>query len=108
MLIKNIFTGICVVFLFIAFASTSLAATLGDGEMKISAPIGGDILPGATLGGDDIKTGIIFSKIIPFIIKYTINLAVALSVIALIIGGYQFMTAYGDTGQHDKARNTIL
>ncbi|MFC1729802.1 pilin [candidate division KSB1 bacterium] len=76
-------------------------------EVQLSAPVGGDILPGGQMYQDDIKTSFIFSRLIPFVIKYTISLAVALAVIALIIGGYQFMTAYGDTEKHQKAQKTI-
>lgn len=83
------------------------AVTLRVEESEITPPVGGDILPGGSLGGEDIKASIIFSRIIPFIIQYAIGLAVALSVIALIIGGYQFMTAYGDTNKHETAQKTI-
>jgi hypothetical protein len=84
------------------------AVTVGEKEAVISPPVGKDILPGGNIpAGDDIKESIIFSKIIPFIITYAIRLAIALSVIALIIGGYQFITAYGDTEKHQTARKTI-
>lgn len=92
--------------LFIQIPSV-LAQGFGRTEVELTEPIGGDILPGGQLLSDDIKTSIIFSKVIPFVIKYTIGLAIALSVIAFIIGGYQYLTAYGDQEKHKNAQKTI-
>ena len=88
-----------------AMAKVALAAT--NTEVKLSKPVGGDILPGGQLLQTDIRSSFIFSKLIPFAIKYLIGLAAALSVIAIMIGGYQYITAYGDTDQHKKATKTI-
>ena len=85
----------------------SVFAQLSDTEVKLTKPVGGDILPGGQIIEGDIKASIIFSKIIPFVIKWTIGLAIALAVIALIIGGYQYLTAYGDTEKMKNAQKTI-
>lgn len=73
----------------------------------VSPPIGGSILPGGGNTASDFKDSTIFSKVIPFLITYAINAAIALAVGALIIGGYQFITAYGDTEKHALAQKTI-
>ncbi len=97
---------------FILFISKVSAVTTSK-EVVLSNPVGSKILPGGKLLGDkggegmDIKTSFIFSKLIPFTIKYAIRLAIALAVIALIIGGYQYMTAYGDEEKHKNAQKTI-
>ena len=83
------------------------AQGFGRTEVELVEPVGGDILPGGQLLEDDIKASIIFSKVIPFVIRYTIGLAIALSVIALIIGGYQYLTAYGSEEKHKNAQKTI-
>jgi len=77
-------------------------------EVKLAKPVGGDILPGGQLYQTNIRSGFVFSKLIPFVIKYLIGLAAALAVIAIMIGGYQYLTAYGDTEQHKKATKTIM
>ncbi len=74
----------------------------------ISPPVGSEILPGGNSQATDIQSSLIFSKIIPFLIDYAIGLAMALSVGAIVLGGYQYLTAYGDTDKHDKARRTIM
>lgn len=84
------------------------AQGLNRGEVKLTKPIGSDILPGGaqSLTGD-IEGSFIFSRLIPFVITYTIRLAVALAVVALIFGGYQYMTAYGDEEKYKVAQKTI-
>ena len=77
-------------------------------NMEISEPVGRNILPGGGFAAEDIHEGFVFVKLIPFVIKYAIQLAVALSVIALIIGGYRYITAYGDTEKHQTAQRTIM
>lgn len=76
-------------------------------DTTLTPPIGGDVLPGGGLVGTDIQTGFVFSKLLPFVIKYAIQLAIALSVVVLIIGGYQMMTSYGETEKNQTARKTI-
>ncbi len=77
-------------------------------EVILEDPVGGDILPGGRiLEAGSIQDSLIFSKIIPFAIKYTIRLAVGLAVLALIFGGYQYLTAYGDDEKHKLASKTI-
>ena len=98
-----IITGFTLLFIRIP----SVSAQLSDTEVELTKPVGGDILPGGQIVEGDIKASIIFSKIIPFVIKWTIGLAIVLSVIALIIGGYQYLTAYGDTEKHKNAQKTI-
>lgn len=91
------------------FSTSSVALAQVSTDTELTVPVGGDILPGGTQTlPDDISASLIFSKLIPFAIKYTIRLAVALSVVALIIGGYQYMTAYGNTEKQEKARKTII
>ncbi len=91
---------------FILFMSNVSASSNKD--VKLTTPIGSDILPGGKiLGATDVKSSFIFSTFIPFLIKYSIRLAVALSVIALIVGGYQYMTAYGDEEKYKNAQKTI-
>lgn len=98
-----LFTGFALFLVRIPSAFAQLTTT----ETELTKPVGGSILPGGTAFQGDIKTSFIFAKLIPFVVTYTIRLAVALSVIALIIGGYQYMTAYGDDEKHQKARKTI-
>ena len=84
------------------------AATLGGKDIDITTPVGGDVLPGGGIAqAGDIKSSFIFSRLIPFLIKYAIRLAVALSVIALIIGGYQFIVSFGNSEKRQKAQKTI-
>lgn len=91
------------------FSTSSVALAQVSTDTELTVPVGGDILPGgAQTLPDDISASLIFSKLIPFAIKYTIRLAVALSVVALIIGGYQYMTAYGNTEKQEKAQKTII
>jgi hypothetical protein len=85
----------------------AFAASIWSKETIISPPVGTEILPGGSLTAGDIKEQAIFSKVIPFAIDYAIRIAIVLSVIVLIFGGYQFITAYGDTAKHDIARKTI-
>jgi hypothetical protein len=90
-----------------AMGNVALAADTKTNEVKLIKPVGGSILPGGQLYQSDIKSSFVFSKLIPFAIKYLIGLATALAVIAIMIGGYQYLTAYGDAEQHKKATKTI-
>lgn len=83
------------------------AQGFGRTEVELTEPVGGDILPGGQLLEGDIKESFIFSKVIPFAIRFTIGLAIALAVIALIIGGYQYLTAYGNEEKLKNAQKTI-
>ncbi len=76
-------------------------------DIMISKPAGTGILPGSGIEGSDIKSSLLFSKLIPFFITWLINLAIALSVLSIIIGGYMYLTAYGDTEKHDRAIRTL-
>jgi hypothetical protein len=91
----------------LSFSQISMAS-VWDKETVISPPVGVDVLPGAGFETEDIKEYSIFSKIIPFVIDYAVKAAIALSVIMLIYGGYQFMTSYGATEKQDNARRTII
>ena len=83
-------------------------AAVTSKETKLTPPIGGDILPGGdVLDASTIQESFVFSKLIPFVITYAIRLAIGLAVIALIIGGYQYLTAYGDEEKHKNAQKTI-
>ncbi len=76
-------------------------------QTMISEPVGKGILPGAGSEASDIQSSILFTKIIPFLIDWAINLAMGLAVIAIIIGGYMYLTAYGDTEKHQRAIRTL-
>lgn len=89
-------------------AKIANAQGIGTNDSVISKPVGVGILPGAGTEGTDIKSNVIFSKIIPFLIKWGINLAIGLSVLAVIYGGYLFLTAYGDEEKHGKGIKTLI
>ena len=83
-------------------------STIGN-QVNLTPPEGKDILPNPPiLNAPSIQESYIFSNLIPFVIRYAIDLAAALSVIAIIIGGYQYVTAYGNEDKHKKAQNTII
>ncbi|MBU1016348.1 pilin [Patescibacteria group bacterium] len=86
---------------------TALGAPPTSGDAIISKPAGSGILPGAGVEGSDIQSSVLFVKIIPFLISWAINLTIGLAVLALIAGGYMYLTAYGDTEKHDRARRTL-
>ena len=66
------------------------------------------ILPHPPLDNpDNIEDSFIFTKVIPFAIDYGIKLAIGLSVVVLIFGGYEFITAYGNSERHKKAKRTV-
>jgi len=90
-----------------AFLALNAISTVAYAEVKLTPPVGQGILPGAPDYTTDIKSSFVFSKLIPFVIKYLIGLSAALAVIAIMFGGYQFLTAYGDPEQHKKATKTI-
>lgn len=90
-----------------ADTSGLLSANLGSREVNLSVPVGGDVLPGGSFNAADIKTSFAFAKLIPFALKYALGLAAALTVIALIIGGYRLMTTYGNPEKQQAARKTI-
>lgn len=96
--------------LLVAGASSALAAdpiAADVPEVKLTKPVGGSILPGGQIYQSDIKSGFLFSKLIPFVLRYLIGLAAALSVIAIMFGGYLYLTAYGSEEQQKKATKTI-
>src|SRR3989338_2619807 len=94
------------------FSFSQAFALVSTNEVKITEPLGGEILLGKTLFRDTITEGIkssyIFKQLIPFLIKYGIRLAVALSVIALIVGGYQFIAAFGSSEKRQEAQKTVM
>lgn len=73
----------------------------------ISQPVGSGILPGAGNEGSDIESSILFARIIPFLINWTINLAIGLAVIFVIVGGYMYLTAYGDEEKRTRGTRTL-
>ncbi len=85
----------------------ALAAPLGSREVNLSTPVGGDVLPGGGFSAPDIESSFIFAKLIPFVIRYILGLEAALAVIALIIGGYQFITSYGNQERRQAAIKTV-
>ena len=80
---------------------------LAQSKTIISPPVGKGILPGAGSEATDIESSIVFTKIIPFLIDWTINLALGLAVIMIIIGGYQYLTAYGDEEKRQRGTRTL-
>jgi hypothetical protein len=105
--IKFIIVTILIAFVSITAMPTANAVVTSK-ETKLTPPVGSDILPGGdVLSAETIEESFIFSNLIPFVITYAIRLAIGLSVIALIIGGYQYMTAYGDEEKHKNAQKTI-
>lgn len=89
------------------FLALNAISTVAHAEVILTKPVGGGILPGGQIYQSNIRSSFIFSKLIPFAIKYLIGLSAALAVIAIMIGGYQYLTAYGDSEQHKKATKTI-
>ena len=83
-------------------------ANAANTDAIISKPVGAGVLPGAGSEGSDIQSSIVFAKVIPFMISWTINLAVGLAVLAIIAGGYMYLTAYGDTEKMDRAKRTFF
>ena len=83
------------------------AASVWDDDTVLSPPVGRSVLPGGGLQAEEIKESFVFSKLLPFVINYAIGAAVALSVIVLILGGYKFMTAYGDQEKQQSAKKTL-
>ncbi len=73
---------------------------------SLTAPLGGDVLPGASLA-TEFKQSFVFSKIIPFVADYALRIAVGLAVLAILWGGVLFMTSLGNPEAHEKARQII-
>src|SRR3989338_3625348 len=80
---------------------------MAQSKTMISPPVGEGILPGSGDTASDIQSSLLFSKIIPFLIEWGINLAFGLSVIFIIIGGYQYLTAYGNDDQRQAGTRTL-
>lgn len=89
------------------FGAQQANASVWDDESIISPPVGSEVLPGGSFQAEDIKSSIIFARVIPFVIDYVIRAAIVLSVIILIVGGYRYMTSYGATEKQDAARKTL-
>jgi len=89
-------------------ARQALAAPITSGSSIISEPVGKGILPGGGNPGSTFSSSILFSKIIPFVIDWAINLAMGLAVIMIIIGGYQYLTAYGNDEQRQQGTRTAI
>jgi len=108
--IKYLIIVILLAFMSFSFYSIpSAMAQLSNSDVKLSDPKGGNILPGGpNLNAENIQESFIFSKLIPFVITYTIRLAIALAVIALIYGGYQYITAFGKEEKYKIAQQTII
>jgi hypothetical protein len=85
----------------------AIAAPVTGSDAIISPPVGKGVLPGSGVTASDFKSSILFSKIIPFLIDWTINLAMGLSVIMIIIGGYQYLTAYGNDEQRQQGTRSL-
>ncbi len=84
------------------------AQGIGNGDSVISPPAGAGSLPTGGVTGTDIKSSFLFSKLIPFLISWGINLAIGLSVLMVIVGGYQFLTAYGNEEKHTQGIKTLV
>lgn len=94
--------------LLLSIIAKAYAAPTTGSDSIISKPAGTGILPGAGVEGSDIQSSVVFTRIIPFLISWAINLAVALSVVAIILGGYMYLTSYGDSEKKDKAVRTLV
>jgi len=94
---------------FLSIPNSSYAAIWDRrSDVFISKPAGGEYLPSFNVDADTtIETSFLFEKVIPFLIKYAMRLAVALSVAAIIWGGYLYIVSFGDTEQHKNAQKTI-
>ena len=104
--VRAVQTAVIALYLLSVISPVS-AAPITSGEAIISKPVGAGILPGAGLEGSDIKSSVVFTKIIPFLINWAINLAMGLAVIMVIIGGYQYLTAYGNDEQRQQGTRTL-
>jgi hypothetical protein len=105
----TLLTGLFVVIGVLEQLPELFKAGIWDNDVVLSKPVGTDILPGGGLeAADDVKGSFIFTKLIPFAIDYGIKLAIGLCVVVLMFGGYQFMTAYGNTDKQGAARKTII
>lgn len=91
-----------------ALISEVKAAPATSGDAIISKPAGSGILPGAGVEGSDVQSSVVFAKIIPFVIQWALNLAIGLSVIAVIIGGYIYLTAYGEPEKLERGKRTLI
>jgi hypothetical protein len=94
--------------LLLSLIAQAYAAPITSGEAIISKPAGAGILPGSGVEGADIQSSVLFSRIIPFLISWGINLAIGLSVLVIIIGGYIYLTAYGDTDKKERGTRTLI
>lgn len=90
------------------FRQVSLAADITSSDTVISKPVGAGLLPGSGNEGVDIQSSIVFSKIIPFAITWGINLAIGLTVLMFIFGGYLFLTSFGNEDRRSQAINTLF
>ena len=95
------------VILLAGFSTKVNAASIYDRDTVLSPPVGRNVLPGGGIQAEEVKSSFIFTKLIPFAIDYALKLAIGLAVIVLIIGGYKYMTAYGDTEKQTSARKTL-
>lgn len=92
----------------IGFINQTFAAPLTGTDTIISKPVGSGILPGGGSEGTDIQSSVLFAKIIPFLIKWGINLAIGLAVLFMIYGGYQMLTSYGDEEKNTNGMRTLI
>ena len=84
------------------------AAGILSNETVLSDPAGSEFLPGFGNEGITIEGSILFTTIIPFVIQWGINLAIGLSVIFGIIGGYQLIVGLGNEEKFTKAVYTLI
>lgn len=89
------------------FMERVFAAPISSGESVISEPVGKNLLPGGGNVGEEFRSSILFSRIIPFIIDWAINISMALAVIMIIVGGYQYLTSYGNDEQRQQGTRTV-
>ncbi len=104
---KKIIAGL-IIFCLGGIGSLVQAADITSAETIISKPVGAGILPGSGNEGVDIKSSIIFTKIIPFLISWGINLAIALTVLVIIYGGYLLLTSFSDEERRTRGIQTLI
>ncbi len=109
--IKRIFAGMLVTGLLAAPAAIPVAvhaAPLCDGDVTISGCLGGGVTdtdPNATgtTNASDRVTEI--AQQVIRIFSYVVGI---ISVIMVIVGGFQYVTSGGDSGKVTTAKNTIM
>lgn len=118
---KKLFLTICLI-ISLVFSQAAFAAETGNegvcahnegpnGESCVYAPKipKPDLLPGPSMGDTsaDVHERYFITDLIPTLIRGAINLLGGITIIALMIGGIQYLTAYGDDTRMENGKKTI-